>query len=345
MWLGQSLRYISYIANKGAPILLFLQMIFYLLPNLIVIVSPIAVLIGILFVYNKLISDHELIVMRAAGAGHWQLAKPAIFVSGLVTVVLYAFTLYILPLSFRENRELTVTLKEKSLVNLVKIGQFNTQDKYTIYARSQDEQGNFLGVLIYDSTQVGKSLTFMAEKGVILNNDEGGRILLMNGSRQEKEYGTGKPSILYFDQYIIETNEKTSNEDKGDRILKTYERFLGDLLNPSPDLSPAARSEYITAAHQRILSPLFALAFGFISICAMLLGHYDRKGRALNITIACILSLFVEYTPFIFFQTFKHSDLKFKLSYGVVIITIIICSLLLTPWTYKLSPLRFWRKS
>src|SRR5580692_8090889 len=89
MWLAQSLRYIDFVANKGAPVFLFCEMIFYLLPNLVVIVAPIAVLIGVLFVYNKLIADHELIVMQASGLGPWQLAKPAVLVAGLVTVFLY----------------------------------------------------------------------------------------------------------------------------------------------------------------------------------------------------------------------------------------------------------------
>src|SRR5690348_14702855 len=86
MWLAQSLRYIDFIANKGAPLLIFCEMVVCLLPNLLVIVAPIAVLIGILFVYNKLIADHELIVMQASGSGYWQLAKPAVLISCIVTI-------------------------------------------------------------------------------------------------------------------------------------------------------------------------------------------------------------------------------------------------------------------
>lgn len=282
--------------------------------------------------------------MRASGVSHWQLAKPALLVSCLVTVCLYAFTLYLLPHAFRKNRDITMILKEKSLVNLVQVGHFNTQEKYTIYARSQDPQGNFLGVLLYDGTQSGKALTFMAEKGVILNTEEGGRILLINGSRQEKDNNTGKPSILYFDQYVVEAHDKAPPEEKGDRILKTYERYVGDLLNPPSDVSPSARLEFISAAHQRLLAPLFALVFGLISICTMLLGRYDRKGRTLNIAIACVLALFAEYTPMILLQTLKKSSIKYQLSYGVVITTIIICILLLTPWANALlNQRRLWR--
>ncbi|MBA3813743.1 MAG: LptF/LptG family permease [Alphaproteobacteria bacterium] len=332
MWLAQSLRYIDFIANKGAPVLLFCQMILYLLPNLVVIVAPIAVLIGILFVYNKLIADHELIVMQASGVSHWQLAKPALLISCIVTIFLYAFTLYFLPLSFRKYRDITMILREKSLTSLVQVGQFNSLGKYTIYARSQDSQGNFLGVLIYDGTQGEKSRILMAEKGIMLNEEEGGRLLLINGNRQEKDQSTSKPSILYFDQYVVEAKDKTAPEEKEGRFLRTYERYLGDLLNPPQDLSPSMRLEFISHAHQRLLSPLYAFVFGLLSICAMVLGHYNRKGRTLNILLACIFSAFVEVFCVVFLHTLKYSNIMIQLSYGLVIGTIVICLFLLTPW-------------
>lgn len=332
MWLAQSLRYIDFMANKGAPFLLFCEMLFYLLPNLVVIVAPIAVLIGTLFVYNKLIADHELIVMQASGMGHWQLAKPAILISAIVTIFLYIFTLYFLPLSFRKYRDITMVFREKSLTSLVQVGQFNTLGKYTVYARSQDSQGNFLGILIYDGTQNEKSMIFMAAKGIILNDTEGGRLLLINGNRQEKDLNTSKPSILYFDQYIIETKNKSASEEKGDRFLKAYERHVGDLFNPSENLSPSIRLEFISAAHQRLISPLYALVFGLLGVCCMLLGRFNKKGRTFNILTACVFSIFIEISSIIFLHTLKYSAVMIQLSYGLIVTTLMICFFLLTPW-------------
>lgn len=100
MWLIQTLRYIDLIASKGVPMLLFLEMVAYLLPNIFVIIIPISIFIGVIFIYSKLISDHELVVMRAAGIGNWHLAKPALSLSLFFTILLYFITLYFLPFSF-----------------------------------------------------------------------------------------------------------------------------------------------------------------------------------------------------------------------------------------------------
>lgn len=344
MWLAQSLRYIDIIANKGAPILLFCEMIAYLLPNLVVIIAPIAVLIGILFVYNKLIADHELIVMQASGVGYWQLAKPAVLISCLITLLLYVFTLYFLPLSFRKYRDISMTLREKSLISLVQVGQFNTLGRYAVYARSQDSQGNFLGILIYDGNQKEKSTILLAEKGILLDHAEGGRLLLINGNRQEKDLGVGKPSILYFDRYIVETKDKTPEEEKSGRFLRAYERYLGDLLNPPENLPSSMRLEFISSAHQRLISPLYALAFGLLSVCIMILGSYNRRGRTFNVLMACIFAALIEIFSIVFLHTLKYSNLMIQLSYGLVFSIILFCLFLLIPGAIEFRNRLFLRR-
>lgn len=346
MWLAQSLKYIDFIANKGIPIILFCEMILYLVPNLVVIVVPIAVLIGILFIYNKLITDHELVVMQASGLGYWRLAKPAILVSILFTVIVYGFTSYLLPLSFRKYRDITVALREKSLASLVQVGQFNSLGKYTIYARGLDDQGNFLGIFLYDGNQEKKPIFFMAEKGVLFNKEEGGRLRLINGNRQETDVNTGKPSVLYFDRYIIETTDKSGRDEKGGRFLKAYERYIGELLNPEEKLPQKIKLEFIAAAHQRILAPLYAFVFGLLGVCSMILGHFNRRGQMKRIVMACAVASFIELGALNLLHSLKHSTLMIGLSYGLIFTTTSICLVLLMPWAKGLVNLSWpWRRS
>lgn len=329
MWLAQSLRYIDYIANKGVPILLFFKMILFLLPNLIVIVVPIAILIGVLFIYNKLITDHELVVMQASGLGYWQLAKPAIYMASIFTCILYLFTLYFMPLSFREYRNIITTLQEETLANLIQVGQFNSLGKYTVYAKEQDAKGNYIGLLIYDGNQVEKETIFMAEKGILFNEKEGGQLLLLNGNRQEKDTDTGKPSILYFKRYIIEAKDPSSSQGAGARFVRAYERSVGDLLNPGEQLPPKLRLEFLSAAHQRIISPLYALVFALIGVCAMILGQFERKGRAGKIIIACIIASIMQIGTMIFLHTLTYSNIMIPISYGVIFLSLGVCIALL----------------
>lgn len=80
IWLTQSLRFVELVTNKGLPVILFVKMTSLLMPRIFVILSPIALFVAILFVYNRMLSDRELVVMKAAGISPWAGAKPAIYV-------------------------------------------------------------------------------------------------------------------------------------------------------------------------------------------------------------------------------------------------------------------------
>ena len=331
MWLIQTLRYIDLIASKGVPISLFFEMVGYLLPNIFVIIVPIAIFIGVIFIYNKLINDHELVVMRAAGLGNWALTKPTFFLSLVFTILLYFVTLYFLPFSFRKHRDIMLALRQESLMSLISVGQFNTFEKYTVYAHQEDEEGNLSGVLIYDAHQSDKPFVLMAEKGIIFKAGEEKHLLLMNGNRQEQDPVTGKPSILYFDRYVIKPKESVSKDKKPERFLKTHERDTGDLLNPKERLSSHEKIQFLSAAHQRLIIPLYAMAFGLLGACTMILGYYSRHARVGKIIIACLIAVIIEVGGMICLHSLHYGYLIILLYYALVIIPVLVFLFLLSP--------------
>ncbi len=67
VWLVQALRLIDLIVNRGLSIGVFLHLAILIMPRFIDVVLPIAVFVAAQFVYNKLIAESEMVVMRAAG--------------------------------------------------------------------------------------------------------------------------------------------------------------------------------------------------------------------------------------------------------------------------------------
>src|SRR5690242_19661463 len=74
IWLAQSLRLIDLIVNRGLTLDVFLYLALLILPRFLDIVLPIGVFIAILFTYNKLLAESEIVVMRAAGMSQLGLA-------------------------------------------------------------------------------------------------------------------------------------------------------------------------------------------------------------------------------------------------------------------------------
>src|ERR1051326_8833097 len=88
VWLAQSLRLIDLIVNRGLSVELFLFLALLILPRFLDIVLPVGAFIAVLFVFNRLTSESELVVMRSAGMGPLSLARPVFVLAGTAFVVL-----------------------------------------------------------------------------------------------------------------------------------------------------------------------------------------------------------------------------------------------------------------
>ncbi len=329
VWLAQSLKFIELVARKGITIDVFVQMVFFLLPNLVVIVIPIAVLTAILFIYNKLINDHELLVMQSSGFSYWQLAKPGLLVAVLFTAVMYIFNLYVLPVSSQNFRELEWSLKQSKSINILQPGRFNVLGKYTIYIRKKYPNNEVKGVLIYDIHDPAKPVTHMAEYGVSIDEGDVSRLILFNGSTQEKDSSTGRPNILYFDQYTLET--KGSQKSKK-RKVKAQEFFLPGLLNPkNPKLKERIKLNMIAEGHQRLISPLYCIVFSIIALIALMLFPYSRRGRQKQIISAAILVCAFYVMTLLLLNMLKSLTIALSALYGIVFLFIIVGLWILSP--------------
>ena len=66
-----SLRLVDFIINRGLPVSVLFELIAFRVPGFLAIILPIATVAAILAVYNKLLNDSELVVMRASGVSQW----------------------------------------------------------------------------------------------------------------------------------------------------------------------------------------------------------------------------------------------------------------------------------
>src|SRR5947208_2238894 len=79
VWLAQSLRLVDLIVNRGLSAEVFLYLALLILPRFFDIVLPIGAFIAVLFIFNRLTAESELVVMRSAGLSPLALARPVMF--------------------------------------------------------------------------------------------------------------------------------------------------------------------------------------------------------------------------------------------------------------------------
>lgn len=290
VWLAQSLRLIDLIVNRGLSVDLFLYLAVLILPRFIDIVLPIGVFIAVLFTFNRLGAESELVVMRAAGVSPMALARPVLLLAAIAFAVLMSLSLYLLPISSRAFKDLQFEIRNRFVSSLIQEGTFTTvSDKLTFYIRNRDSNGDAVGLLINDSRDPQRPVTILAERAAFVDTSAGSRIVMINGNRQQYDPQTRKLSVLTFKRYTLDLD--SLQDAPVVRFRGAEERFLGELLFPSTH-DPVVRRSFIMEGHQRLLVPLSVLSFAVIPLACLLPGEFSRRGQVKRV-VAAIAAAFV----------------------------------------------------
>ncbi len=293
IWLAQSLRLIDLIVNRGLSIDVFLSLAVLILPRFLDIVLPIGVFIAVLFTFNRLTAESELVVMRSAGLSHLALARPVLMLAGIACLILMSLSVYFLPASNRAFKDLQFEIRNRFVSSLVQEGTFTTiSDKLTIYVRSRDDRGEVVGLLINDSRNPQRQVTIVAERGAFVDSPAGSRIVMVNGNRQEFDAESRKLSLLTFDSYTLDLD--MVHDAPVIRFREAQERFLDELFSPPEDADASVRQGFLVEAHQRILIPLSAFSFALIPLACLLPGELNRRGQLKRVLVAIGIAFLFE---------------------------------------------------
>ena len=289
IWLTQSLRLIEIVVEAGAPLRLFLWLLVLTVPTFLGIVLPIALVGAVLFTYNRLTMDSELVVMRAAGVGPFRLARPAVVLASGVTGIVFALNLWLTPAAHRELVHMEHAVKNDYSQLFLREGVFNDiGERLSVFVRERDRDGNLHGVLIHDARVPGKAVTIMGERAVMVPGEAGARFVVFNGDRQEMDQAKGRLSELFFDRYAVDI--KVLSSAGGERWPDARERTTAELLDPPPEVTQYDRMvrQMRAELHHRLSSPLFSLAFTLVALASLLSGEFNRRGQASRVTLAIL---------------------------------------------------------
>lgn len=278
IWLTQSLRFVDLIVNRGLDMLAFIYLTTMLLPSLLGFMLPIALAISALYAYHKMIADSELVVLRSAGLSRWQLTRPSLGFAACIVLFGYLISLYLLPLSYRQYKDMQAFARNNYASLLLQEGVFNNPvDGLTVYIRERNSDGTLKGILVQDSREAGASVTMMAEEGRLMKTPQGPRFQLIKGNRQQVDRERGQLSFLAFDDYMLDISLFTSETTS--RVREAKERYLFELFDPQEKIGAAKRNEFYVEAHQRLTWPLYNMVLPTFVLAMLLGGQFNRRGN------------------------------------------------------------------
>jgi len=332
IFLSQSLRFLELIIESGASSSIFMLLILLALPRFFEIIVPVALSVAVLFLYNRMTTDSELIVMRSLGFSPGRIARPAILLSLLISLLLMVMTTWAGPAALAKMQRLRkdVTAEYSSLI--FREGVFNSVARgVTIYIRQRNDDGSMSGILIHDARNKDEpASTIAAKSGTIVSTPTGQQVLVKDAVRQSINKSSGALNRLRSTRYSIDIpNDKGSVSD---RWVEPDERTFLQLLNP--DLSDQDdlrhKREFMVEAHRRIISPLLAPCFALIALCALLLGPVSRRGQGKRIIGAAASVIVLQSMYLVFFNIAKDYNFGIVLLYIITLCPLIFCGYIIS---------------
>ncbi len=291
IWLTQSLRFIDLIVNRGLGVSTFLYLSGLLVPSLLMIILPIGLYCATVMVYNRLMLDSEILVLKSAGLSRMSIGKPAVGIAVVATLFCYLLSVYLVPASFREFKDTQNFVRDNYAALLLQEGVFSNPSKgLTVYIDTRQPDGLLKGILVHDSRNVKAPITLMAQQGRLVQTEFGPRFNMINGNRQEIGE-TGNLSVLYFDQYTMDIS--VYGETSGQRWREEKERYLPELFYPEDDYSKSLITKLRAEGHHRLVWPLLCLTLTLIALAGLLSGSFNRRGQFKRIMVASVFAAIV----------------------------------------------------
>lgn len=295
VWITQIFK-LLYLIDKGIAFAEFFKLITLILPSLFFIISPLIVVLAVIYVYNKLQNERQLIILKVSGLSNFSIAKPALLVATFVTLFGYYVSLYLMPLSYNKLKIELNNFKENYVSGIIDERTFNQVSKYvTIYVDKKNDNGSLEGIILFDNKNPEQQSVLFAKIGKIIMSGDVPLLRVYDGFRQSFD-ANHNLTRLYFDNLTVEVKNNENLEN--DRNKTSLELYINEMLWPSDKISEERKIRLMIDGHQRIIWPFFNYCLVFLALSMFLSRPYNRRSYLKQMIYTFIPLVVVTYCHF-----------------------------------------------
>ena len=237
-------------------------------------------------------TDSELIVLSAAGSTVWTVARPLLLLAFLVSIFLAFVSHLAQPWSMRLLRDYMVQVRSDLLTQVIQPGRFSSPEPDLMFhIRDRSADGELLGLVMHDTRDKTQSQSYLAEHGTIVKQDGTAYLVMSTGHIIRRTDADAAPQIIAFDKYVVDL-DRFEPQDDGSGELKPRERYWSELVRPKPDskLYQSSPGQFRAEIHERLVSPLYPIAFAFVIIAFVGQARSTRSSRMQNLVLTFLFA-------------------------------------------------------
>lgn len=283
IWVTQALRDFDLMTNQGQTVLVFVGITGLIVPLLVLVIAPIALLIAAAHTLNKMSTDSEIIVMNAAGMSPWLLFRAFLATAVVVSIMVASISAYFAPKGLRMLRDWLTEVRANVVSTIVQPGRFTSiESGVMIHIRERRSNGQLLGIFLDDRRNPKERITVLSEFGDLVDNEKGTFLVLEKGIVQRHEASQRDPAMVKFDRYAFDLSQFAGGQQAVKYSIR--ERYLWQLLFPDPKdpFYIEQPGQFRAELHDRLIAPFYPIAFVTIAFAYLGAPRTTRQSRTLS---------------------------------------------------------------
>ncbi|MBT9368450.1 LptF/LptG family permease [Rhizobium sp. CSW-27] len=305
IWTIQVLGRINLVTDTGQSMGSFALLATFILPTIIPVVLPFAIVIGVTQTLNAMNNDSELAVIDAAGAPRSILYRPVMVLAIGMAAFSFLITNFVEPASRTKARDMVAEAYADLLSSVIEEKTFRSIEDNLYVQISERHSGRILkGLFLVDYRDPNMDLIYYAREGSI---DENGTTLTMRDGEVHRKAKDGRISVVKFLSYAFDLS--SMNETTGDKTVFSSDRSLAFLLKPDPTdkVFLHAPGAFRSELHRRLSDWMLPVVFALISLVVAGNARSSRRARLHPMVLALILAFALRWLSFYIVNLTKTS--------------------------------------
>lgn len=292
VWTTQVLAKIDIVTDSGQTALTFFEIATLVLPTVIPLVLPFALIIGVTHTLATMNTDSELAVISAAGASRMTVVRPVMLLALGVSAASFLVDNVVEPLARVRNRELIAESRGDLLSLVLQEGAFRKlDDGLYVQIGKRLADGNLGQIFVADSREPNIDMIYYAKSGSVLKVDGADQLLMFDGVVNRKETGHDV-SLIKFASYAFDLGSFQAAAKE--KTLLPKDRTLLYLANPPPNdrLQQTSPQLYRAEFHRRLTEWVFPAVFALIALAVAGDARSHRQARVHPMITSVVIALF-----------------------------------------------------
>lgn len=318
VWVVQALQRVNLITDGGSAVTSFLWIAFLILPRILTIVLPFALVIAVVNGLNSLNDNSETVVVSAAGSGRRTFVVPVLVLAAAISIVQLVVAHWVEPVSRQAFREAVAEARAEILSSVLRPGQFRELGAdITVHVDARGGPGELSGLLMSDRRDPAEARTYYARTANVVEQD-GAEYLLMRDGEVHARSANGRVRVVEYQSYALDLTNLTASDGNAP-TLRAKDMDTLDLVSPDPENPEYQRApgDFRAELHRRMTGWLYIWAFAAVALHAGARPRSTRETSASTMAFVLVTCLLVRGIGFVLEDAAEGEPLAIPLLYAL----------------------------